>query len=755
MIKAQCRSVNLNVLFSFALVFFVADLFAQKEVYVPWSLRNNDFNNEMSDWSYTRSRETENFIVFWEKGFGNNLENATGDYSVNVDAMLEIAERTFIVYADTLGFITRGQSTTDTYKVLIFLYYTTTWTANGSGQDDKVASLNVNPAAAREKVVISHEIGHCFQYLVHCDADVSGWMYGFGPDGSGGNGFWEQCANWQAFKVHPDQQFVHYDFGNYLKNAHKHIIHETPRYANYFIQDYWCYKHGRDFIGRLWRGSQYPEDPVEAYKRLTGISQSKFNDEILEQAMLFTTWDIPAIREYSKDFINARSQTSLNDAGNGFWQIDESQCLENYGYNVIKLNPPIDAEMVSVSFAGLAGTSGYRSLHTNAGGWRYGFVALLNDGRRVYSNIASVNVQNGINPEGSLSFDCPANCSKLWLVVSGAPQEHWRHAWDDDDTNDEQWPYKVKFENTNLFGIFDNPIHDADLSYDVYMEPRTDYTANFVPLDDNKICRAFSMPVEKIQSLLGSSVRFYAINPDGSFISNSTANDPGHWFTSDGKVTNWQNSSIVFSELNLGGMTLKVGQYPNACKWGDEFTMRQALVYTESNGNKAQVTIEINIHIAEKPVVVDPTNKQTITLKQGWNLLALTVIASDMSIESVLPHAITVKTDNTFYSAEHPEYFNTLSVLDAGAGYLVYNSIDETLTIEGDLPILSSKSLKQGWNLIGNSSESPIAVQNLPAETMTVKDFSSFFSSNTTNGLLQELQSGKGYFIEVSADCEL
>lgn len=724
--------------------------FAQKEIYVPWSLRNNDFNDQASNWCYARSRESENFVVFWEAGFGNNMENAMGDYAVNISEILEIAERSFIVYADTLGFITRGASTTDRYKVIIFLYYTTEWTANGSGHDDKVASLNVNPAAARSKVVVSHEIGHCFQYLVHCDADVSGWRYGFGPDGSGGNGFWEQCANWQAFKVYPDQQFINHDFGNYLKLAHKHIIHEEPRYANYFIPDYWCYKHGRDFIGRLWRGSQYPEDPVEAYQRITAISQDQFNNEIIEQAMLLTTWDIPAIRAYGKNFINARQQTAMYDAGNGYWQVDASQCIENYGYNVIKLNPPVTAQTVSVTFEGMAGADGYRSLNTAFGGWRYGFVALLSDGTRLYSQAASANVEGGKNPVGSLSFDCPANCSKLWLVVSGAPQQHWRHAWDDNDTNDEQWPYKVQFQNTNLFGIFDNPIHDIDLSYSVYMEPRADYAANYVALDDSKICRAFSMPVNEIKALMGTSVRFVAINPDETVMPNSTAVDPGHWFNSSGAVTGWQNGSVVFSELDLGAMTMKVGQYPNACSLGDVFTFKQALVYTQSPGNIAQVTIQITVHIGDEP---DSSSEQVVSLVKGWNMVALTVVPNDNTIAHIFPNATIVKTDNAFYSVIQPPYFNTLDNLNAGMGYLVYNLVDETIRIQGNLHASVPLFLTKGWNLFGNSRQQSIPVSDLPVQIVSVKDFSSFYQQGSASGLLNQLELGRAYYVNVTDNC--
>ena len=100
---------------------------------------------------------------------------------------------------------------------------------------------------------------------------------------------------------------------------------------------------------------------------------------------------------------------------------------------------------------------GYRSRYVYYGGWRFGFVALLNDGTRVYSDIAKVNMQaDGDDGKGELSFDCPSNCSRLYLVVSGAPTHYWRHAWDDDDSNDEQWPYQVTFNNSNKYGYSDN-----------------------------------------------------------------------------------------------------------------------------------------------------------------------------------------------------------------------------------------------------------------------------------------------------------
>ena len=427
---------------------------AQKTVYIPRFITNvnMDLNNTSSQWCHARSTQTDNIVVFWEAGFGTDPSTATGVYKVNMPNLLAVAQKSYTTYLDSLKFAIKGSSVTDKHKLMIFILYSTEWAAYGSGQDELVGTLHVNPAAANINTVLAHEIGHCFQYIAGCDNKQGGFRYGFGVNGAGGNGFWEQCANWMAFKTYPAQQFTAGDFNNYIRNNHLHIIHESPRYANYFVQDYWTYKRGKDFMGRLWRLSRRPEDPIEAYKRLNAINQEQFNDEMYEHASRLTTWDLPTIKSYGANYIDSRQQPKMNLTSDNYWMIDPTVCIENYGYNNIKLNAPTKETEVTVRFRGKAGEIGFRSLNVNKGGWRYGFVALLKDGTRVYSTIGAAKVAAGATPEQTLTFICPANCSKLWLVVSGAPQEHWKHAWDDDNTNDEHWPYQVQFVNTNLLG---------------------------------------------------------------------------------------------------------------------------------------------------------------------------------------------------------------------------------------------------------------------------------------------------------------
>jgi len=230
-------------------------------------LRNLNLNNSSSKYCWERSRESENFICFWEAGLGSDPINA-GSKRVDVDDLLAKAEIYYDVYKNRMKFIIPGESRADKYKMIIFLWESDEWGAYGGGSSDVIGAIWVSTHTCQPVgATIAHEIGHAFQYQTYADyRNGCGWRYGFGPNGSGGNGFWEQCANWQAYDIYPNEKFTNYNFGVYLDNYHKHMLHETPRYANYFIQDYWVMKHGEDFIGKLWRGARYPEDPVEAYQ---------------------------------------------------------------------------------------------------------------------------------------------------------------------------------------------------------------------------------------------------------------------------------------------------------------------------------------------------------------------------------------------------------------------------------------------------------------------------------------------------------
>ena len=91
----------------------------------------------------------------------------------------------------------------------------------------------------------------------------------------------------------------------------------------------------------------------------------------------------------------------------------------------------------------MSDVKGYRILKAEKAGWRYGFLAVKSNGERVYGDVYSA-------MEGEAKFTVPEKTTYLWLVVSGAPTEHWEHIWDEKTENDEQWPYEIKLEGTTL-----------------------------------------------------------------------------------------------------------------------------------------------------------------------------------------------------------------------------------------------------------------------------------------------------------------
>ena len=320
-------------------------------------------------------------------------------------------------------------------------------------------------------------------------------------------------------------------------------------------------KHGIEFIGKLWREARRPEDPIEAYQRITGVNQETFNDEMFDAARRFVNWDIDGIKEYGRNYVG-RKQCKLIASKDGYYAIDPAECPENYGYNVIVLNVPSAGVKVSADFVGMAGADGYRKKNVDKAGWRYGFVAYLENGSCVYSDIFS-------EKEGEAIFECPNFCRKLYFVVSGAPTQHWRHAWDDNDMNDEQWPYKVRFSGTNLYGQIDvdpdKTPEDITLIYDVPVSlSSTDYTSSNVQIELQKLCQSFSLTPGQISDKWGKEIIF---------------------------VGNWENAKDILSLLydENSGIGLNIYRYNLGAGSKDDATItdldRRAEAFIDKDGS--------------------------------------------------------------------------------------------------------------------------------------------------------------------------
>jgi len=425
-----------------------------------YSGTNYENANATTGYNFVHSQESEHFAVFWDVRYGNDPTKIQypGDGNVtSASYVLGVAEKCWDMYAGKLGFVKEGSSVTDKYKIQLYIPYQSEWRADASGADgqeadgtwSKTGLGHFNPwaANARGGHTIAHEVGHTFQYLTSADLGMShGLNYGYGDNASGGNGWWESCADWQAYKIFPERQFTDGEyFEGHLPLCHLNYMHEDWRYQNCFMQDYWCMKHGDDFIGRIWRESNKPEDPIQAYMRLCGLTLPQFCDEMMEGCMRMATWDIDGVREAAAHRIGQHNNyLKLVDAANGVYQVDSAHCVQNFGYNITNLRVAAAGTVVKAQFKGIAGAQGYRKIQLARAGWRYGFVALMSNGERVYGEAKS-------DAEGTAELTIPTDkgtCRRLFFVVMGAPTTYWRHAWDDNVTNDEQWPYQVQFEET-------------------------------------------------------------------------------------------------------------------------------------------------------------------------------------------------------------------------------------------------------------------------------------------------------------------
>ena len=600
----------------------------------PNTYSANNFTSENSTFCFQRSVESEHFVLFWAKGLNlmsnGNLTGGASSSVCNVNTLLSNAEKIWDVYVGQLGFLQPGKSITDRVKIEMFIVNQSEWRADGSGADGsvwtagsgsdrtqkphKVGLFHCNAWAASSNVTVAHEIGHTFQYLVSADlGSAHGLNYVLGANSSG-NEWWEDCANWQAHKVYPAEQFSS-NWSNNQDMHHLNIIHEGARYNNCYYQDWWCQLHGLNTVARVWRESVNPEDPIQAYMRLFGHDEQSFADEQFMGYAHIAAMDIDAWRTYGQGLIGSEQQrlqevpeaivASHLDGDSDWWIVDPAYCPQNYGYNANPIKVPAVGTEVKATFKGLSKVSGYRSIHPERAGWRYGFVAYSTDGTRTYSPI-------GRDADGEVSITIPAGCTHLWFVVMGAPTEWWTHSWNDNDSDDEQWPYAVRFTGSSPYGLSrtygeypdDYTRHDttvvinANLAYSA-----SNYSSVRVQYDMDAVSQALGLSTAQMRSVkVGASnkIRFVGLSPTGAVANNTTTSTSsstcfGHWFSQAGNVCGYDSNARIFAEFYPEKYGCYVGQYPGRLQRGNTYTVRQAIIYTHTDGKEYRATMQVNL----------------------------------------------------------------------------------------------------------------------------------------------------------------
>lgn len=592
---------------------------------------------------YKHEMSSQHFDVYYGIGYGTTPPeklSKTDALYVDVKDLLEKAETFFDININKLKFADLSiQSKLNEYKMIICILYDKGWTATGSGYDNQIGALWVTPSTCHPVgQTIAHEIGHAFQYQVYCDL---GGKTGFRTAIGNGSTFWEQTAQWQSVMSYPNLKWDQ-SWGIFKNTANYAMTNEWMRYQSYWWHYYLAEKYGVDIIGRIWRYNPTKAgDPNESLMELLGIDSNELYMMYFDYAMKMATIDLDVARKEATPYIGTYTYNYISLGGTKY-QVAYSSCPQSTGFNVIKLSVPSGGNnVVSTEFTSLkspvkiaegdpvvyinedskyvpyGSDKTYYNINTKYNsqrGYRLGYVALMKDGSRRYLYEDSLYcAEGGVgNKAVKIEAEVPEGTQQLYLVVVPAPREYIQHKWNDDISDDDQWPYTVEFTNTNIAGApiisDDAPICNATFTYDVSLPRSTEYGWVDVRLDDDakaNLGTALQMSAADIAGKLvawsstepkDGQMKFYAVNPSTGKVesSGSTANGYGHWFDASGKVIGWGNSAYVYSEFDPSSCTFTVGQYPSRLTVGKTYTLIQALKYTRGT-EKAMIKFVFNI----------------------------------------------------------------------------------------------------------------------------------------------------------------
>ena len=392
-------------------------VYAQKKLYIPKDLQGMNLKADTSKWSLNRSIETDDLIFMWERGFGNDVSNPPQlkghDMSFNLLNLRDRIQTFYHFFRDTLGFVTpHYQSKADQYKMMVMVNYSLDGTAYGGTYDNFIGALWVAPNRIQNTKMncMAHELGHSFQAQIMADSIGQCW---------GGTGFFEMASQWMLWQVNPDWiTDENYHFEAFKTLTHKAFLHMDNIYHSPYVLQWWSDLHGRQFIAELFRQGVIGEDPVMTYKRMNGLSQSAFCDEIFRGYQHLVNFDFTHAYKETRQYA-ATFNTELETCSNGW--LRPKSLPEGYGFNAIKLDDRVNLN--SPTF----------HLHLRGNQLRYGFVGITTNGESIYSDVNATSFTSNGQP-----------LKHLYLIIMGAPEHHADVMTHGNTPEYKQYPYEFQ-----------------------------------------------------------------------------------------------------------------------------------------------------------------------------------------------------------------------------------------------------------------------------------------------------------------------
>ncbi len=385
-----------RILLAVFIVTISASAVAQKKIFIPEDLQGMNLNDTASQWCYQRSSQTDNLIFFWERGFGDDLQNppALDGHPMRFDLqnLEQRVESFYHFFRDTLKF-TLPRSKADQYKMMVMVMYSLDGTAYGGTYDNFIGALWVAPNRIQDRKLncLAHELGHSFQLQIPADSTGDAW---------GGSGFYEMTSQWMLWQVNPDWvKDEQYHFDAFKKLTHKAYLAMDNIYHSPYVIQWWSDLHGRESIAELYRQHRTGEDAATTYMRMYGLDQGAFCDEMFRGYQHLVNFDFQHARRETRPYA-CTFDTELEDKGGGW--LGPKNLPEDYGFNAILLDERVDLNAKTFK------------VRVKGDNLRYGFVGVTLDDECIYGAVNAPVLRIPKNKQ----------LRHLYLVVMGAPQHH-------------------------------------------------------------------------------------------------------------------------------------------------------------------------------------------------------------------------------------------------------------------------------------------------------------------------------------------
>ena len=356
-------------------------------------------------------------------------------------------------------------------------------------------------------------------------------------------------------------------------------------------------------------------------------------------------FDFTAAQAYRNAYIGRFDYHAVK-LGEEHYQVSYSSTPQCTGFNVIELAVPAAGTAVTTHLTGLtpgcalaegdpavynngianslvpADVTTYNAVdNPSARGFRVGYVFCKSDGSVEYATDGIVHCQGKDVVTEDFVGTVPSGVSRMFLVITPSLRRYFCHRWDEDITNDDQWPYQFALEGTTAVSVIEDEaepdfelvidgreIADVTLTYEVTLPPTNGYdgaTVAFSGSGLNALCTAFQMLGDPLfnQILTYSSgqqrgtIMNYPVNAAGVLqaLGKTTNGDFGHWFNASGTAINYGSSGSAYAEFTKATKSAVVGQYPSANPDGTKRTIREALKYIDTSGKTAEARLIFNI----------------------------------------------------------------------------------------------------------------------------------------------------------------